>query len=173
MTGRDALREAPWERVRDALPGKAGDAGGSAADNRQCIDAVMWIACNGTRWRALPAEYGHWNSVSRRFRRGARKGGGQMICNPRAVDADTAWLMRDATIVRAHQHAAGASKKRGAGGRQTRRSTAAVAVFPPKSRPSVRRWAPPGVYPHGGPGRGWHGGAHPAGGLQSRCRAGG
>jgi transposase len=114
MTARHALREEQWARIRDARPGKDGDAGRSAADNRTFIEAVMWMARNGTRWRALPAEYGHGHSVDRRFRRWSRKGVWQMIFNTLAVEADTEWLMLDSTIVRAHQHAAGARKKRGA-----------------------------------------------------------
>ena len=69
---------------------------------------VMWVGRNGARWRAIPAEYGNWNTIHRRFRRWSRKGVWQIIFNTLAVSADTEWLMIDSTIVRAHQHAAGA-----------------------------------------------------------------
>ena len=109
------LREDQWERIKDALPGKKGDPGRSGEDNRRFVEAVMWIGRNGARWRALPAEYGNWNSTFRRFRRWAKQGVWQMIFNTLAASADTEWLMIDATIVRAHQHAAGAK-----GGDRTR-----------------------------------------------------
>ena len=68
----------------------------------------MWIAKTGAPWRDLPPEYGKWSSVHKRFMRWAKNGVWQMIFNTLAVDSDTEWLMIDSTIVRAHQHAAGA-----------------------------------------------------------------
>ena len=102
------LREDQWEKIKDALPGKSGDPGRSGKDNRKFIEAVMWIARNGAGWRSLPSEYGKWYSVHKRFMRWAKRGIWQMIFNTLAVDADTEWLMIDSSIVRAHQHAAGA-----------------------------------------------------------------
>lgn len=103
-----SLNDSQWNKIKDALPGKVGDPGRSGVDNRRFIEAIMWVARNGARWRALPAEYGHWNTVHRRFRRWSKKGIWQMIFNTLAANADTEWLMVDSTIVRAHQHAAGA-----------------------------------------------------------------
>lgn len=80
-------------------------------DNRKFIDAVIWIARNGAAWRALPEAYGKWSSVHKRFIRWSKAGVWKMIFNTLAADADTEWIMIDSTIVRAHQHAAGARKK--------------------------------------------------------------
>ena len=110
------LRDDQWEKIKDALPGKVGDPGRSGEDNRRFVEAVMWIARNGARWRSLPPEYGKWSGVHKRFMRWSNKGVWQMIFNTLAADADTEWLMIDSTIVRAHQHAAGAK-----GGRKPRR----------------------------------------------------
>ena len=60
------------------------------------------------RWRALPTEYGKWNTVFQRFRRRAKKGVWQMIFNTLARDADMEWVMIDSTIIRSHQYTAGA-----------------------------------------------------------------
>jgi transposase len=105
------LREDQWERIKDILPGKAGDRGRTGYDNRSFIRAVMWVARTGSPWRALPKEYDNWSSVHKRFMRWAKAGVWQMIFNTLAVDADNAWVMIDSTIIRAHQHAAGALKK--------------------------------------------------------------
>lgn len=105
---RHALRDDQWERIKDALPGKPGDRGRSSPDNRLFIEAVMWIGKTGAPWRDLPASYGKWSSVHKRFMRWSQKGVWQMIFNTLAAQADTEWLMIDSTIVRAHQHAAGA-----------------------------------------------------------------
>lgn len=115
MQRRHSLRDDQWERIKDALPGKDTDPGRTGADNRLFIDAVMWVARTGAPWRDLPPEYGKWSNVHKRFIRWARNGVWQMIFNTLAVDADTEWLMIDSTIVRAHQHAAGAK-----GGRKIR-----------------------------------------------------
>ena len=108
MQRRHSLREDQWEQIKDALPGKKEDPGRTSADNRLFIEAVMWIAKTGAPWRDLPAEYGKWSNVHKRFMRWAKKGVWQMIFNTLAVDADTEWLMMDSSIIRAHQHAAGA-----------------------------------------------------------------
>jgi len=68
----------------------------------------MWIAKTGAPWRDLPEEYGKWFTVHKRFLRWSKNGVWQMVFNTLAVDADTEWLMIDSTIIRAHQHAAGA-----------------------------------------------------------------
>ena len=105
------LRDDQWERICDSLPGKDGDPGRHGVDNRGFIRAVMWIARTGAPWRALPPEYGKWSSVHKRFMRWAQAGVWQMIFNTLAADEDTEWLMIDSTMIRAHQHAAGARKK--------------------------------------------------------------
>lgn len=105
------LRDDQWEAVKDSLPGKVGDRGRTGEDNRGFIRAVMWIARTGAPWRALPSEYGRWPSVHKRFIRWSKAGVWQMIFNTLAIDEDNEWIMIDSTIIRAHQHAAGARKK--------------------------------------------------------------
>jgi transposase len=105
------LREDQWSSIKDSLPGKAGDRCRSGDDNRRFICAVMWIARTGAPWRALPSEYGKWSTAHKRFIRWAKAGVWQMLFNTLAMDADTEWIMIDSTIIRAHQHAAGARKK--------------------------------------------------------------
>lgn len=102
------LNDSQWNKIKDILPGKQSDPGRTGSDNRRFVEAIMWVGRNGARWRALPAHYGNWNTVHRRFRRWSKKGIWQMIFNTLAVSADTEWLMIDSTIIRAHQHAAGA-----------------------------------------------------------------
>ena len=90
------------------LPGKNGDRGRSGADNRLFVDAVLWVLRTGSPWRDLPEEFGNWNSVFQRFRRWAIKGVWESLFNALVEDPDFEYLMIDATIVRTHQHAAGA-----------------------------------------------------------------
>lgn len=105
------LRDDQWDRIKEGLPGSEAYRGRSSSDNRRFVEAVIWVGRNGGRWLSLPAEYGNWNSTHRRFRRWSRAGIWQMIFNELAMNADTEWVMIDSTIVRAHQHAAGARKR--------------------------------------------------------------
>lgn len=100
------INDHEWERLSPLLPGKVGDVGRSAADNRQFLNAVLWIARSGAPWRDLPERFGNWNSVYQRFRRWSKKGVWQRVFEA-LQDADLDWLLLDSTTVRAHQHAAG------------------------------------------------------------------
>ena len=105
---RRELRDDQWQRIRDLLPGKKGDAGRTAKNNRAFIDAVLWVARTGSHWRELPPGFGKWNSVFVRYNRWAAKGVWDSIFRALADDPDFEYVMMDATIVRAHQHSAGA-----------------------------------------------------------------
>ena len=61
------MNEQQWERIRTELPGKLGDPGATARDNRLFVEAVLWIARTGTPWRDLPREFGKWYSIYTRF----------------------------------------------------------------------------------------------------------
>jgi transposase len=108
MLRRHAISDENFERIENLLPGKEGDPG-VTADNRLFIDAVLWIAKTGAPWRDLPERFGNWNSVWRRFDRWASKGVWERVFRE-LQDPDLEWLMIDSTVIRAHQHAAGAKK---------------------------------------------------------------
>jgi transposase len=110
MGHRHAITDADWDRIKDLLPGRPGQSGWLAADNRRFIDAVLWIAKTGAPWRDLPERLGRWNSVWRRFDRWARKGTWVQVFEA-LQDPDLEWLILDSTVVRAHPCAAGAEKK--------------------------------------------------------------
>ena len=70
---RKMLRNDQWERIEHLLPGKAGDRGVTAEDNRLFVEAVLWIARTGSPWRDLPPQLGNWHNVCiRASRAGAR-----------------------------------------------------------------------------------------------------
>jgi putative transposase len=116
MVKRYELSNAQWERICDLLPGKAGDPGRTAADNRQFVNAVLWVLRSGARWSDLPERYGKFKSVHKRFIRWADKGVWEQIFAVLSRDRDNDYLMIDSTIIRAHQQAAS-----GKGGRKIRR----------------------------------------------------
>ena len=114
---RRELTNAQWRRIERLVPGKKGDRGRHGEDNRLFVDAVLWLARAGAPWRDLPAEFGDWNTVFQRFRRWAKKGVWERVFNALIENPDFEYLIIDSTIVRAHQHAAGAK-----GGAKMRRS---------------------------------------------------
>ena len=109
MLRRHAISDECWQRIKNLLPGKEGDPGVTAKDNRLFIDAVLWIGKTGAPWRDLPERFGNWNSTWRRFDRWAAKGVWARVFHTLG-DPDLEWLLLDSTVIRAHQHAAGAKK---------------------------------------------------------------
>lgn len=109
---RKVLRNDQWTRIESMLPGKPGDCGVTAKDNRLFVEAVLWIARVGAPWRDLPEAFGPWNSVYQRFARWSNNGVWHRVFAELAKDADFEEVFLDSTIVRAHQHAAGAPKKK-------------------------------------------------------------
>jgi len=102
------LSDAQWQRIEKLCKGKAEDPGGTGANNRMFVEAVLWIARTGAPWRDLPGIFGNWNSAFVRFNRWSAKGVWQAIFAALSDDPDFEYLIVDSTIVRAHQHSAGA-----------------------------------------------------------------
>jgi len=123
MTRRYALRDDQWARMEALLPGRVGHVGGTARDNRLFVEAVLYRYRAGIPWRDLPERFGPWKAVHTRFSRWAASGVWGRVFAALSADGDNEYAMLDSTIVRAHQHSAGARKK----GATTRRSGGAGA----------------------------------------------
>jgi transposase len=138
---RDELRDHQWARILPLVPGGSEGKRGPRTDNRRCINALLWRARSGARWKDLPADFGAFQTVKRRYYRWLERGLIDRLFEELGQDADLEWLMSrsaaasrrrsgmagptfgaslpqagmlDSTIIRAHQHAAGAPKKKGA-----------------------------------------------------------
>jgi transposase len=120
---RFGLRDDQWERIKNLLPGRDGSVGVTAADNRLFVDAVLYRYRTGMPWRDLPERFGEGTKVHLRFSRWTNSGVWERVFQHLAADADNEYAMIDSTIVRAHQHSAGAQKKPA----RTRRLAARVA----------------------------------------------
>ena len=109
---RYGLRDDQWQRIVDRLPGKVGDVGATARDNRRFVEAVLYRYRAGIPWRDLPERFGDWKNTHRRFSRWAKKGVWQRLFEHLAADADNEYAIIDSTIVRAHQRTAPAHPKK-------------------------------------------------------------
>lgn len=109
---RSSLRNEQWAKIEPILPGKVSDPGRSAADNRLFVEAVVYVARTGVPWRDLPPRFGAWNSIYKRFSRWSELGVWERVFAELSKGGDFEEVSLDSTIVRAHQHAAGAQKKR-------------------------------------------------------------
>ena len=108
-----ALRDDQWERLKDFVPGGRKGKRGPRTNNRLFLDALLWMARSGGRWRDLPERFGGYQSVKRRYYRWIEMGVLDRVLAHLIREAGLEWLMIDSTIVHAHQHAAGARKAKG------------------------------------------------------------
>jgi transposase len=97
--------------------------GVTAQDKRLFVEAVLYRYRAGIPWRDLPERFGPWKVVPTRFSRWAASGVWAKVFQHLAGEANNEYALIDSTIVRAHQHSAGAQQKRG----KTKRSDAAKA----------------------------------------------
>ena len=99
----DGLRDDQWERLKEFVLGGRKGKRGPRTDNRRFLNALLWMARSGGRWRDLPERLGDYETVKRRYYRWIEMGVLDDILAALAREADLEWLMIDSTIVRAHQ----------------------------------------------------------------------
>jgi transposase len=140
MSHRHELTDSQWERLAPLLPPHR--RGRPRQDDRRILNAILWKLATGVPWRDLPERYGPWQTVYTRFWRWTRAGVWDRLFAAVQQQADAAgqidWTLHcvDGTVIRAHQHAAGAKK----GARRPRRWATARAASVRRST-SVRRVA--------------------------------
>jgi len=137
------LSEREWRRLAPLLPRNGANPGHPWGPHRRIIDGIRWVLRTGAGWRELPRRrYGPWPTCYDRFVRWQRDGTWDRIPQTLQGEADAAgaldWEVSvDGSVVRAHQHAAGAphrpaqGEKGGRRTRRTRRSGAAAAASAP------------------------------------------
>ena len=108
--------DAVWSEIEPVLRELKHAAGSPPVlSDRMFIEAVLFQARTGTPWRDLPDVFGDWNAVYQRFRRWEKRDLWKRLWEriPHSKNEQVKVLFIDSTIVRAHQHAAGAPKKNG------------------------------------------------------------
>ena len=133
--GRGDLTDRQWEQLAPHLPPEhTGQPGHPWSDHRRVINGIRWVLRTGASWRDLPERYGPWQTCSDRFGRWRRDGTGdrllQTVQGEQEAVGESDWEVSiDSSVVRAHQHAAGAPHQpavgeKGGAIRRTKRSAA-------------------------------------------------
>ena len=124
------MTERDWDVVLEVFRGCLSRRGDRGRDDLLFLRAMHHFTLHNITWRALPAEYGPWNSVWKRFSRLSRSGVFEAFFQALAELSPTAHLVQmfDSTVVRAHVSAAGAK-----GGSTSRRSAGRGAGSPARS----------------------------------------
>ena len=113
--GRGEVTDAAWSVLEPLLP-RNGRRGEQWRDHRQVLNGILWKLRTGAPWRDLPERYGPWRTAYARFARWQRDGTWDRLLAHVQTKSDAVggvvWEVSvDSTVIRAHQHAAGARKK--------------------------------------------------------------
>lgn len=114
---RGELSDEQWERLEPLLPAQKPQTGRPNVGHRRVINGILWVLRTGAPWRDMPERYGSWSTIASRFYRWREAGIWERIWTQLQSDADEQgkidWEIHllDGTVVRAHQHAAGAKKQ--------------------------------------------------------------
>ena len=106
-----ALSDPQWPLMHRLLPRPKWQPGGPGCppcDLRRVVNGILYLTKTGCQWRMLPKEFGCWQTISGYFNRWSRQGVWQQILEALGGEPDLEHLLLHSTIVRAHQHAAGA-----------------------------------------------------------------
>ena len=124
------MTDEDWERVVQVFRACRSRRGDKGRDDRRFLEALHYFCVHNITWRALPAAFGNWNSVWKRFWRLSQAGVFEAFFDALTATSQTAHLVQmfDSTVVRAHVSAAGAK-----GGSRIRPWVARVGASRPRS----------------------------------------
>ncbi|MFI5301447.1 MAG: IS5 family transposase [Polyangiales bacterium] len=110
MLHRHEVTDAQWALIAPLLSPERGRKSRPAKPNRPMVNGMLWILKTGAPWRDLPLRFGPWKSVYTRFSRWSAQGIWHRVVDAVGAEHDGTMVMIDATIVRAHQDAAGVKR---------------------------------------------------------------
>ena len=113
------LTEAQYERIKSALPVQRGNV---SLSNLQVLNAVLYVAEQGCKWRGLPKRFGRWHTIYMRMSRWSKAGVLDRVFEKLQVEQIVRIKLEavslDSTSIKVHPDGTGALKKRTTGYRQ-------------------------------------------------------
>ncbi|CAH1663987.1 transposase [Hyphomicrobiales bacterium] len=111
----DALTDDQWARLEAFVPDGRKGRRGPRSNNRRFVEALIFMARSGGRWRDLPESYGDHQTVKRHYYRWIEMGVLDRLFEALAQEADLDWVCVGSTSIRAQPQSAGARRKGGSG----------------------------------------------------------
>lgn len=106
------ITEAQYERIAPSLPVQRGNV---KVSNLQALNAILYVAEQGCKWRALPARFGPWHTIYTRMNRWSKSGVlerlFEQLQRKRIVRIKLEAVSLDSTLVKVHPDGTGALKK--------------------------------------------------------------
>ena len=106
------LTQAQYERIAPHLPVQRGNV---SLSNRQVLNAILYVAEHGCKWRGLPARFGNWHTIYTRMNRWSKSGVLDRVFEhlqrEQIVRIKLEAVSMDSTIVKVHPDGTGALKK--------------------------------------------------------------
>jgi|ERR1043165_966699 transposase len=106
------LTESQYEEIKSCLPRQRGNV---IVSNLMVLRAILYVAENGCKWRALPEKFGNWHTIYTRMNRWSKKGVLDrvfaLLQQRMIVQVRVEVVSLDSTIIKVHPDGTGAHKK--------------------------------------------------------------
>jgi len=106
------IGEAQFQRIESELPRRRGNV---RVSNLRFLNALLYIAEQGCKWRGLPRRFGPWHTIYTRMNRWSKNGALDQVFErlqkEQIVRIKIEAVKMDSTLVKAHPDGAGALKK--------------------------------------------------------------
>lgn len=106
------ITESQYERIADCFPVQRGNV---SLTNLQVLNAILYVAEHGCKWRGLPKRFGNWHTIYTRMNRWAKSGVldrvFERLQQAQIVRVKIETVSLDSTIVKVHPDGTGALKK--------------------------------------------------------------
>jgi transposase len=122
------ITESQYQRIADCLPRQRGNV---SFPNLQVLNAILYVAENGCKWRGLPSHFGNWHTIYTRMNRWSKAGVLDRVFTrlqqEQILRVQIQCVCLDSTTIKVHPDGTGALKKAG-----RRPSDAPAAAAPPR-----------------------------------------
>jgi len=100
------LTDQHWSKLRHIM---LKDRTYNKPSHRNTLEGILFRMRTGCPWRDVPKEFGQWSAIYRRFNLWSKKGILMRLFKSLKVEPDMEWTFIDGSIIKAHQHSAGAA----------------------------------------------------------------